>query len=80
MASYKDEWLDLLLKQKLQGWLIASDRNHIFINVPDDQDLDEAMKNFKILLARLKAQVKSKPTKLGFFLGNSTDSKFYELS
>ncbi len=80
MASYKDEWLDLLLKQNLQGWLIASDRNHIFINVPDDQDLDTAMQTFKTLLGGLKAKVKSKPTKLGFFLGNSTDSKFYELT
>ncbi|MGY4385913.1 hypothetical protein ACVWYN_002961 [Pedobacter sp. UYP24] len=80
MVSYKDEWLALLLKQKLQGWLIASDRNHIFINVPDDQDLDVAMQAFQTLLGGLKIQIKSKPTKLGFFLGNSIDSKFYELS
>ena len=80
MASYKDEWLDILLKQKLQGWLIASDRSHIFINVPDDQDLDAAMQKFKSLVEGLKPKVKSKPARLGFFLGNSTDSKFYELS
>lgn len=80
MTTYKDEWLELLLKQKLPGWRIASDRNHIFINVPDEQDLDAAMQTFQTLVQGLKPKLKNKSVKIGFFLGNSKDSKFYELS
>ena len=79
MNQYKDEWIELLLKQKFPGWLIASDRNHIFINIPDDQDLDKVMKDFQDKAKLLKLKIKAKPDKLGFFIGNTTDSKFYEL-
>ncbi|MES2829504.1 MAG: hypothetical protein V4687_15190 [Bacteroidota bacterium] len=79
MSAYKDEWIDLLLKQKLPGWLIANDKNHIFINVPEDQDLETAMEDFIARVKLLKPKVKAKPAKLSFFIGNSKDSKFYEL-
>jgi hypothetical protein len=47
MNAYKDEWIELLIKQKFPGWLIASDGNHIFINIPDDQELEKALSEFK---------------------------------
>lgn len=79
MNAYKDEWIELLLKQKFPGWLVASDRNHIFINIPDDQDLEKVLSDFKEKAIDLKKKIKSKPEKLGFFIGNSVDSKFHEL-
>lgn len=80
MDNYKNEWVELLLNQVAKNWLIASDRNHIFINIPDDQDLDLAINEFQRKVQLLKTKIKSKPVKLGFFLGNSVDSKFYELN
>ncbi|RZK77747.1 MAG: hypothetical protein EOO92_12345 [Pedobacter sp.] len=80
MNHYKDEWIELLLKQKFPGWLVASDRNHIFINIPDDQDLESVMKDFQSKIQSLKSKIKSKPEKIGFFIGNTLDSKFYELN
>ncbi|MBC7566655.1 MAG: hypothetical protein H7223_06785 [Pedobacter sp.] len=80
MNAYKEEWIALLLKQKFNGWLIASDRNHIFINIPDDQDIEKVLVEFKEKVPELKKKIRSKPEKLGFFIGNSVDSKFYELS
>jgi hypothetical protein len=80
MNKYKDEWIELLLKQNIPGWLIASDRNHIFINVPDDQDLEVVLPDFKSKVQSLKSKLKSKPEAIGFFIGNSKDSKFYELN
>ena len=79
MSAYKDEWIDILQKQKFNGWLIASDRKHIFINIPDDQNIDLVLEEFKIKAQELKKKIKSKPNKLGFFIGNSVDSKFYEV-
>ncbi|RZK24263.1 MAG: hypothetical protein EOO43_07645 [Flavobacterium sp.] len=79
MNAYKDEWIELLLKQNFPGWLVASDRNHIFINIPDDQDLEKVLSDFKEKAVDLKKKIKSKPEKLGFFIGNSVDSKFHEL-
>ena len=79
MSAYKDEWIEILQKQKFSGWLIASDRNHIFINIPDDQNLDLVLEEFKVKAQELKTKIKSKPDKLGFFVGNSVDSKFYEV-
>lgn len=79
MNKYRDEWIALLLKQNFKGWLIASDQDHIFINIPDDQDLESAMTEFKKKVGFLKPKVKNKPEKLGFFIGNTLDSKFYEL-
>jgi hypothetical protein len=79
MSAYKDEWIQLLLNQKIPGWLFASDRNHIFINIPDDQNIDEVFLDFSKRVKMLVGKVKSKPEKLGFFIGNSVDSKFYEL-
>jgi len=79
MSAYKDEWIDILQKQKFNGWLIASDRKHIFINIPDDQNIDLVLEEFKIKAQELKKKIKSKPDKLGFFIGNSVDSKFYEV-
>ena len=78
MSAYKDEWIELLLKQKYPGWLIASDRNHIFINITDDQDINQVLEEFKTKVNDLKKKIKSKPDKLGFFIGNSVDSKFFE--
>lgn len=80
MNHYKDEWIELLLKQKFPGWLIASDRTHIFINIPDDQELEAVLPDFQKKIQVLKTKIKSKPEKLGFFIGNTTDSKFYELN
>jgi hypothetical protein len=79
MNKYRDEWIALLLKQNFKDWLIASDRNHIFINIPDDQDLNLAMDEFKKKMIFLRTRIKQKPEKLGFFIGNTLDSKFYEL-
>ena len=79
MSAYKDEWIDILQKQKFNGWLIASDRKHIFINIPDDQNIDLVLEEFKMKAQELKKKIKSKPDKLGFFIGNSVDSKFYEV-
>jgi hypothetical protein len=80
MNAYKEEWIQLLLKQKFDGWLIASDRNHIFINVPDDQDIERVLLEFKEKVPELRTKIKSKADKLGMFIGNSVDSKFYQLS
>ncbi|HEX8608627.1 MAG TPA: hypothetical protein VF679_08315 [Pedobacter sp.] len=80
MNSYKDEWVQLLLKQNFDGWLIASDRNHIFINVPDDRDINKVMLDFQEKVPELKKKIKSSSNKLGLFIGNSVDSKFYQLS
>lgn len=80
MNAYKKEWIDLLLKQNYPGWLIADDRNNIFINIPEDQDLEIAMAEFKKKIRSLTLKIKSKPDKLGFFIGNSKDSRFYELN
>lgn len=80
MNAYKKEWIDLLLKQNYPGWLIADDRNHIFINIPEDQDLEAAMVDFKKKVRSLSLKIKAKPDKLGFFIGNSKDSRFYELN
>jgi hypothetical protein len=79
MNAYKEEWIELLLKQKFPGWLIASDGNHIFINIPNDQDLEKVLSDFKQKTLDLKKKIKSKPEKLGFFIGNSVDSKYHEL-
>lgn len=80
MSAYKKEWIELLLQQKFNNWLIASDQHHIFINVPDDVDLNRAMEEFMTKIQSLRTKIKSKPVKLGFFIGNTKDSKFYELS
>lgn len=79
MNAYKEEWIELLLKQKYPEWLIASDGNHIFINIPNDQDLEKVLLDFKQKAVDLKKKIKSKPEKLGFFIGNSVDSKYDEL-
>jgi len=80
MSAYKEEWIQLLLKQKFDGWLVASDRNNLFINIPDDQNIDKVFEDFVGKVSTLKKQIKSKPDKLGIFIGNSVDSKFYELT
>jgi hypothetical protein len=79
MNAYKDEWIELLIKQKFPGWLIARDGNHIFINIPDDQELEKVLSEFKQKAIDLKKKIKSKPEKLGLFIGNSVDSKYHEL-
>jgi hypothetical protein len=79
MKTYKDEWIALLLKQKISDWLIGTDGNHIIINVTNDQDLDALMIEFQKTIKRLHPLIKNKPSKLGFFIGNSKDSKFFEL-
>ena len=80
MDVYKKELIDLLLKQNYPGWRIAHDQNNIFINIPEDQELEVALEEFKKKMRSLAMKIKSKPTKLGFFIGNSKDSRFYELN
>lgn len=80
MNAYKDEWIALLLKQNFQGWLIGTDGTHIIINVSKDQDLEVLFNEFLASIKRLKPKIKSKPSKIGFFIGNNKDSKFYELN
>jgi hypothetical protein len=80
MNIYQEEWIQLLQKQKYEGWLIASDRKHIFINVPDNQNLDDLMEEFRTKIPELRKSIKSPIQKLSLFIGNSIDSKFLELS
>ncbi|MEJ7559444.1 MAG: hypothetical protein WKF66_14135 [Pedobacter sp.] len=80
MSAYKEEWIQLLQKQKYDGWLIASDRNHIFINIPDNQDIEKVLKDFQEQVPELKKKIKGKADKLSLFIGNSVDSKFCEIS
>lgn len=79
MDEYKKEWVALLLKQNYRDWLIGVEKQYIFIRIPDASDLEETFTEFQKELMSLKSKVKSKQSKLGFFMGNSINSKFFEL-
>jgi hypothetical protein len=75
---YKQQWVELLVKEKLLNWRFSMDHKHIVAFVPADVDLDEAMLILKRVVTRLKGKVKGKPESLGFFVGNERDSRFWE--
>ena len=77
--DYKNEWVAQLLKENISGWLVADDGKHIFIKIPDDQDLDLAYSQFPDVIHSIKSRIKGKPVPITFFIGNSKDSKFFEL-
>jgi hypothetical protein len=77
--GYKKEWIAQLLKENFPGWLVADDGKHIFIKIPDDQDLDVVYAQFPDVILSIKPKIKSKPVPLTFFIGNSKDSKFFEM-
>lgn len=80
MKAYRNEWIAVLLKENFPGWLIADDGRHVFIKIPDDQDLDLVYAQFPDLILQLQSKIRAKKTGLTFFIGNSKDSRFYELA
>jgi len=77
--QYLQEWLDLLITQNFPGWQFSTDKKHIVAFVPPTEDLEEALFTLQQAVGKLKSKVKSKPEKIGFFVGNVKDSKYWEL-
>ncbi|WP_316838644.1 hypothetical protein [Pedobacter gandavensis] len=77
MSKYQQEWKKMLQKEAtFEDWKIRSSGGDLLIRVPEDTDMDVLKMQFSDLIGPFAPLIKSPPTTLKFYVGNTAESDF----